>query len=387
MPVPELNRTPLELSSRQLAEGGTMFCHVAASLFKRSLNFGCGVMLLSVTAFAQQYTQTNLVSNTGIGGTKKDPNLVNGWGIARSSSTPWWVSDNGTGMASIYQGDGTIASLLVTVPGKPTGNVFNATQSFAVQGAPARFIFASEDGTISAWNSGTQAVVVATGQGAIYKGLAIAQFRGADYLFATDFHNGKVDVYDAKFNLVKKRSDGDGDWNWDDLSFIAAKLGLGGFAPFGIQNIGGTIFVTFAKQDANKEDDVPGPGNGLVIAFTPGGRLIRVLQHGPWLNAPWGVTLAPDDFGVFSHHLLIGQFGSGQIAAYNITSGRFAGLLHNDSDKVLSIDGLWGIGFGNGGNAGPANALFFAAGPNDENDGLFGMLTVTKDDPSEGNSL
>jgi uncharacterized protein (TIGR03118 family) len=229
--------------------------------------------------------------------------------------------------------------------------------------------------------------VVVPSQGAIYKGLAIAQFRGADYLFATDFHNGKVDVYDTKFNLVKKHFDGDGDWDWDDFPFIASKLGLRGFAPFGIQNIGGTIFVTFAKQDADKEDDVPGPGNGVVIAFTPGGKLIRVLQHGPWLNSPWGVTLAPDDFGVFSHHLLVGQFGSGQIAAYNISSGRFAGLLHNDSDKVLSIDGLWGIGFGNGGNAAPANALFFAAGPNDESEGLFGTLTVTKNDPSAGNSL
>jgi uncharacterized protein (TIGR03118 family) len=364
-----------------------MSCHVAANSFTRSLHLGCGVILLSFSAFAQQYTQTNLVSNTGGGGTMQDPHLVNGWGIARSSSTPWWVSDNGTGLASIYQGDGTIASLFVTVPGSPTGTVFNATQSFAVNGAPAKFIFASEDGTISAWNSGTQAVVVATGQGAIYKGLAIAQFRGADYLFASDFHNAKVDVYDTKFNLVQKRFEGDYDWDWDDFPLIASKLGFRGFAPFGMQNIGGTIFVTFAKQDADKEDDVPGPGNGFVMAFTPGGKLIRVFQHGPWLNSPWGVTLAPDDFGVFSHHLLVGQFGSGQIAAYNITSGRFAGLLHNDADKVLSIDGLWGIGFGNGGSAGPANALFFAAGPNHESEGLFGMLTVTNNDPSEGNSL
>jgi uncharacterized protein (TIGR03118 family) len=159
-----------------------------------------------------------------------------------------------------------------------------------------------------------------------------------------------------------------------------------GFAPFGIQNIGGTIFVTFAKQDDAKHDDSPGPGNGLLTAFTPGGKLIRIFEHGPWLNSPWGITLAPDDFGVFSHHLLVGQFGSGQIAAYNVTSGKFAGRLRNDSGKVLSIDGLWGIGFGNGDKAGPANTLFFAAGPNHESEGLFGTLTVTKDDPSDGNS-
>lgn len=353
---------------------------------RRWLTLGSGVVLLSVTAIAQQYTQTNLITNDGRGGTKADPNLINGWGLARSSSTPWWVADNGTGQASIYLGDGTIAPLVVTVPGSPTGTVFNPTDDFKVNGAPARFIFASEDGTISAWNSGTQASIVVPSQGAVYKGLAIAKFRGANYLYATDFHNGKVDVYDANFQLKRRVFDGDGDRDSDDFPFFARKLVHQGFGPFGIQNIGGTIFVTFAKQDDDKHDDVAGPGNGLLTAFTPGGTLIRIFEHGPWLNSPWGVTVAPDDFGAFSHYLLVGQFGSGQIAAYNITSGKFAGRLHNDSGKVLSIDGLWGIGFGNGANSGPANALFFAAGPNHESEGLFGMLTVTANDPSVGNS-
>lgn len=367
-----------------------MFRHVALSLSKRALAFGAGVMVLGFSAFAQRYTQTNLVSNSGSGGARPDVNLVNAWGIARSSSSPWWVANNGTGTSTLYRGDGSAVPLIVTVPGSPTGAVFNATDGdFPVQGAPAAFLFASEDGTISAWNRGlkTLAMVVATSQGAVYKGLAIARFRGADYLYATDFHNGRVDVYNASLKLVKNGFKGDGDWDWDDFPFIAHKLGLRGFAPFGIQNIGGTLFVTFAKQDAAKHDDAPGPGNGFVVAVTPGGRLIRVFERGPWLNSPWGVTLAPDDFGVFSHHLLVGQFGSGQIAAYNISSGQFAGLLHNDSDQVLTIDGLWGIGFGGGNaNSGDANNLFFAAGPNHEADGLFGKLTVTKNDPSVGNS-
>lgn len=364
-----------------------MFCIPTLSICRRELTIAAGVLLLSFTTLAQQYTQTNLISDTGDGGTKKDPNLVNGWGISRSSSTPWWVSDNGTGHATIYSGDGTIQSLVVTVPGSPTGTIFNATQDFKVQGAPALFLFASEDGTISAWNPGLAvqaAVVVPNTHGAVYKGLAIAQFKGANYLYASDFHNGKVDVYDAGFNLVNNGFHGGGAWDWDDS--IASRLELRGFAPFGIQNIGGTIFVTFAKQDADKHDDVAGPGNGFVIAFTPGGKLVRVFEHGPWLNSPWGMTLAPDDFGGFSHDLLVGQFGGGQIAAYNITSGKFVDLLLNDSGGVLTINGLWGIGFGNGGNAGPANALFFAAGPNGEADGLFGMLTVTRNDPSDGTS-
>ena len=363
--------------------------HVALSFCERALAFSAGMMLLSFTAFAQRYTQTNLVSDTGVGNTKKDPNLVNGWGISRSSASPWWVADNGKGLSTLYKGDGSILGLVVTVPGGPTGTVFNPTTDFNVHGAPALFLFASEDGTLWAWNGGlgTQAMMVGGGHGAIYKGLAIAQFRGANYLYAADFHNNKVDVYDANFNLVKRGLKGDGDCDWDDLPSMARKFGFRGFAPFGIQNIGGTIVVTFAKQDADKHDDVAGPGNGFVIAFTPGGKLIRFFERGPWLNSPWGVTLAPNDFGVFSHYLLVGQFGSGQIAAYNFSTGKFAGLLHNDSDQALTIDGLWGIGFGGGNdNSGPANALFFAAGPNGESNGLFGKLTVTMDDPSVGNS-
>jgi uncharacterized protein (TIGR03118 family) len=339
--------------------------------------------VLSIPAFPQHYTQTNLVSNNGVPGTKPDPNLINAWGISRSSGSPWWVSNNGTGTSTLYLGDGTAVPLVVTVSGAPTGTVWNGTQDFKIKGSPAAFLFAAEDGTISGWNSalGTQAMVVASKDTAIYKGLAMATVHGANYLYATDFHNGTIDVYDANFQPL-----GTYGINDTDMSRHCRDHRFRGFAPFNIQNIGGNLFVTFAKQDAEKKDDVPGPGNGFVAAFTPLGRLIRIYRHGPWLNAPWGLTLAPDDFGAFSHDLLVGQFGSGQIAAYNIVSGEFEGLLLDSSDHPIVIDGLWGIGFGNGANAGPSTTLFFAAGPDHESNGLFGTLTPAQGDPNFGNT-
>jgi len=357
-----------------------------ADPFKLGVRVALAAALLSATATAQHYTQTNLVSNSGAGGTKPDADLVNSWGISRGSATPWWVSDNGTGKSTLYLGDGTKAPLIVSVPGAPTGTVFNGTGDFEVLGSPAVFLFASEDGTISAWNgaAGTQARIVATTRGAVYKGLAMASIRGANYLYATDFHHGRIDVFDSSFQPVRRGFNGDRDCDWDDFPRINHELH--GYAPFNIQNIGGTLFVTFAKQDAQRHDDVPGRGNGFLVAFTARGKLVKFYQHGPWLNSPWGLTLAPDDFGVFSHQLLVGQFGSGQIAAYNISSGRFTGLLQDPSGKALAIDGLWGLGFGNGGKAGPYNSLFFAAGPNGESGGLFGVLTVAPGDLTQGNT-
>ena len=290
-------------------------------------------------------------------------------------------------------GDGSIVPLVVTVlgatvPGKPTGTIFNGTQDFKIKsnGLPATFLFAAEDGTISGWNGGlgTQTMVVASKDTAVYKGLATATVGGANYLYATDFHNGTVDVYDANFQLVGRHGS-----NETEMSRYCRNHRLRGFAPFNIQNIGRSLFVTFAKQDAEKEDDVPGPNGfiaGFIAAFTPLGRLIRIYRHGSWLNSPWGLTLAPDDFGVFSHDLLVGQFGSGQIAAYNIVSGELEGLLLDTANHPIVIDGLWGIGFGNDQKAGSFNELFFAAGPDHENNGLFGKLTPAAGDPNFGNA-
>jgi uncharacterized protein (TIGR03118 family) len=356
--------------------------------FARSLAIAISLTIGAVTAAAQHYNQVNLVSNQTGQATNKDLNLVNGWGIARSSTSPWWVSDNGTGKATVYNSTTGATLLTVTVPGAPTGMVFNGTSGFSILGgAPARFLFASEDGTISAWNGGAQAHVVVTTVGAVYKGIAMATVDGNPRLYATDFHNGHIDVFDANFQPVKTgqgNDKGKGDDQGDDNSFFSGKPR--GFAPFNIQNIGDTLFVAFAKQDAAKHDNVDGPGLGLVGAFTPTGKLIRWFQHVNALNAPWGLALAPSEFGTFSHQLLVGQFGSGEILAFNLESGEYTGKLLQPGGQPISIDGLWGIGFGNGGNAGPLTTLFFAAGPNGESNGLFGALTAVPPDLIQGNS-
>jgi len=352
----------------------------------RTLLTALPLTFLANPAAAQHYTQVNLVSNQSGQAAHVDTNLVNGWGIARSATSPWWVSDNSTGKSTIYNGNtGNPSSLVVTVPGAPTGTVFNGTSAFAVLGgAPARFIFASEDGTISAWNGGTQARVVVTTVGAVYKGIAIAIVNGSPRLYATDFHNGRVDVFDSTFQPVKTGK-GKGDDESDDNGFFSGKPR--GFAPFNIQNIGDTLYVAFAKQDAAKHDEVDGPGLGLIGAFTPTGKLIRWFDRVNDLNAPWGIAMAPSEFGAFSHYLLVGQFGSGEILAFNPASGEFAGKLLTPGGQPVTIDGLWGIGFGSGApNSGPLNTLFFAAGPDGESNGLFGSLTPVAADLVQGNS-
>lgn len=346
------------------------------------------LMFLAGSASAQHYTHANLVSNQP-GAAHTDTNLVNGWGIARSATSPWWVSDNGTGRSTIYNGNtGTPAALVVTVPGAPTGVVYNGTSSFVIPGiGPAHFIFASEDGTISAWNSGAHAQVVVTMAGAVYKGIAIATVNGNPQIYATDFHNGHIDVFDTNFQLVTT-GNGKGAGEGDDNRFFSGKPR--GFAPFNIQNIGDTLYVTFAKQDGAKHDEVDGPGLGLIGAFTPAGKLIQWFDHVNDLNAPWGLAMAPSEFGTFSHHLLVGQFGSGEILAFNPTSGAYAGKLLQPvaaGSGPITIDGIWGIGFGSGSaNSGPLNTLFFAAGPNGETNGLFGSLTPASTDLIQGNS-
>jgi uncharacterized protein (TIGR03118 family) len=348
------------------------------------------LMFLAGSASAQHYTQVNLVSNQP-GAAHTDTNLVNGWGIARSATTPWWVSDNGTGKSTIYNGTtGTPAALVVTVPGAPTGVVYNGTSNFVIPGSgPAHFIFASEDGTISAWNSGTAAQIVVTTAGAVYKGIAIATVDGSPRLYATDFHGGHIDVFDTNFQPVTKgNGNGNGNSQGDDNSFFSGKPR--GFVPFNIQNIGDTMYVTFAKQDAAKHDEVDGPGLGLIGTFTPAGKLIQWFDQVSDLNAPWGLAMAPSEFGAFSHYLLVGQFGSGEILAFNPASGVYAGKLLQPvaaGGGPISIDGIWGIGFGSGtANSGPLNTLFFAAGPNSESNGLFGSLTPVSTDLIQGNS-
>jgi uncharacterized protein (TIGR03118 family) len=334
-------------------------------------------LFLANGLWAQHYTQTDLVSNS------TDPDLVNPWGVARSSGSPWWVADQATGKSTLYNAAGVKQSLIVTIPGFPTGTVFNgAAKDFIIPGTSLQsvFLFVSVDGRISGWNPGlmpnTAAVVVADTSGASYTGATIAAADdGKRYFYAADFHNGRVHVFDTSFNHVRVC----------EQAFELEKLEHRGYAPFNIQNVGGLLFVTYAKQDAQKMFDVPGPGNGFVAAFKPDGRLVRWYEHGDWLSSPWGVALAPSDFGSFSHTLLIGMFGSGQIAAYDITTGRFRGLLLDTNGDPISISGLWGISFGSSANSGLFNTLYFAAGTNRGAGGLFGTLTPLASDLIQGN--
>ncbi|PYQ15949.1 MAG: TIGR03118 family protein [Acidobacteria bacterium] len=334
----------------------------------RSLAALVAVMALAVLAPAAEdnsYTAHNLVADTPGTADHTDPNLVNAWGLAASPTSPWWVADNGTDVSTIYRADGTAVPLIVQVPSRPTGLVF---WSFTMR---AVFVFATEVGTIRGWHptQGNQTVILAdrSGEGAIYKGLAISSTTGGDRFYAADFHNARVDVFDGSFTLVT------------NAGFVDPDLPAG-YAPFGIQNIGGRIFVTYAKQDEDAEDEIAGQGRGFVDAYDLAGNLLaRVAQHGQ-LNAPWGLAMAPANFGRFSGDLLVGNFGDGQINAYQeMPNGHFEhrGELRDADGKSLTIDGLWAIQFGHGTpNNGPTNTLFFAAGPDDETHGLFGAITA-----------
>jgi uncharacterized protein (TIGR03118 family) len=329
-------------------------------------------------ARSSPYTQTNLVGDVGGEAAQVDPHLVNAWGLVAGPSTPWWVVDNTTNLSTLYSGTGAALPLVVTVPGAPTGIVFNGGSGFVItngtDSGPATFIFATESGLISGWNQAvpppppaTQALtgIDRSGAGAIYKGLAIASTAAGDQLYATDFHNARIDVFDSSFNLVTAPG-----------GFVDKKLPRR-YAPFGIQNINGAIFVTYARQDKAKVNDVPGAGHGIVNMFdTDGNLMARVATKGA-LNAPWGLALAPSDFGTFSGDLLVGNFGNGMIHAYSQQpNGRWKarGPLKVSNRKALKINELWALSFGNGGPAGPTNTLYFTAGPGGGSHGLFGSI-------------
>jgi uncharacterized protein (TIGR03118 family) len=329
---------------------------------------------VSAAAPSNSYQAHNLVSDQAGVADHMDPNLVNAWGLAALPGSPWWVADNGMNVSTLYIADGTPQSLVVSVPNAPTGVVANTTSDFGLStggaSGPALFIFDTEEGAILGWNgtAGSQAVVTVPSAGeAVFKGLAIASTGSGNRLYATDFHNGRVDVYDGTFTQLNMPG-----------AFTDPKIPTG-YAPFGIQNIGGDIFVTYAKQDAAGHDDVPGQGHGFVDEFDTNGALLqRVASHGQ-LNSPWGLAQAPASFGRFGGDLLIGNFGDGQINAYQQQpAGNYehAGELTGTDHKSLTIDGLWSLQFGHGALAknGPTDTLFFTAGPDGENHGLFGTI-------------
>ena len=331
------------------------------------------------------FHQTNLVSDVPGLAAATDPNLVNPWGLSSSATSPIWVSDNGASVSTLYRGDGTFVALVVTIPapgsptgGTPTGTVFNSTASdFKVTNgtvtAKANFLFATEDGTILGWNStvgGTSATIAADRStatdsagdvGAVYKGITLGSVGSSNYLYAANFRFGTVDVFDKNFQLVTLAG-----------SFTDPSL-PSGYAPFGIQTLGGQIFVTYAKQDPTKHDDVAGPGNGFVDIFGTDGTFVRRFATQGTLDSPWGLALAPSTFGNFHGDVLVGNFGDGLINAFT-PAGVLRGQLKSETSAPIQIDGLWGLRFGNGGSGGDPNTLFFAAGIDGEAHGLFGTI-------------
>jgi uncharacterized protein (TIGR03118 family) len=335
------------------------------------------------------FTVTALVSDGVVPAAHTDANLKNPWGVAFNPKGFVWVADNGTNVATLYDGNGVPQSLVVTIPdGKngsasPTGIVFNGTQSFTVsengKSGVAAFIFAGEGGTITAWAPSvgpTNAFVMyddGTG-GAVYKGLALAAMNGNNFLYATDFHNNKIDVFNTNFTKVAMPG-----------AFTDPAIPVG-FAPFGIQAIGSNLFVTYAMQDPVKHDDVAGAGLGMVDVYDTAGNLKQHFATGGSLNAPWGIAQAPGNFGSMSGAILIGNFGNGTINAFNASSGQPMGPLTGPNGSPIVEPGVWGIAFGNDLSNQPSNTLFFAAGPNAEADGVYGRIDLNTTSSSGTNT-
>ena len=354
----------------------TVFSAVVSAAALTSL-VACGGSSGSINS--QSFTSSVLVSDGAVSAPHTDPNLKNGWGVAFNPKGFVWVADNGTSVATLYDGNGVPQSLVVSIPNgtsgtaNPTGIVFNGTTDFTVtQGGKSgvgAFIFSGEGGTITAWAPAvapTNAIVMFDGgsAGAVYKGLALASNGTANFLYATDFHNNRIDVFDTNFAKVAIPG------KFQDATLPA------GFAPFGIQAIGSKLFVTYAKQDAAAHDNVDGSGLGFVDVFDTSGNLLQHFASAGPLNAPWGVAQAPGNFGRFSGDILIGNFGDGTINAFDPASGQSLGTINLSNGTTFVQPGLWGIAFGNGLDNQPTNTLFFAAGPNDEANGVYGRIDV-----------
>jgi uncharacterized protein (TIGR03118 family) len=353
---------------------------IASSPVARSFRRVCLLALalaLAAPALADpgRYAVTKLVSDLAGAAEHTDANLVNGWGIAMRATSPIWVSNNGTGTSTVYNGLGAQISppSPVVVPsasggdhGVPTGVTANpSTNDFLIAGAgtAAIFLWSTEDGAIAAWNAGPVATIKFTAtDGASYKGLALAGDGEHFRLYAADFHNGKIDVLDNTFTPTSVPG-----------GFVDPSIPTG-FHPFNIMNLQGNLYVAYALKEADEDDEVAGQGLGFVDVFDADGFLLTRAAARGKLNAPWGMAIAPAGFGKFSNHLLVGNFGDGTINAYDPKNFTFAGQLAAADGHVLKIDGLWGIAFGNGFQHQPTDALFFAAGPDDESHGMYGRI-------------
>ena len=320
-----------------------------------------GLALTQARASPGGYAVRRLVADEPSHAAHRDGGLVNAWGIAASATGPWWTSNEAESTSTLYSGDGRKQLLTVKVEGGPTGVVFYGGERFPVKARgvsdPARFIYACEDGMLRAWtptvptgwSTEAEVVVDEAAEAAVFRGVALAGGR----VYATDFHNGQVDVYDGAWHRIRRSG-----------AFVDPRIPAW-YAPFGIQAIGGRLFVTFVYRAPVNGNDAP--TGGYVDEFDLDGRLLARVAHMGVLNAPWGLALAPRGFGRFGGDLLVGNFGDGRINAYRLTGGgwRHAGVLTDGHGKPIVLNGLWGIAFGNGGLAGPRNTLFFASGPHD----------------------
>jgi uncharacterized protein (TIGR03118 family) len=321
------------------------------------------MLLVSGAAFAQSYSLTNLVSDLSGKASHKDSLLKNPWGLAYAPGQAFWISDEASGWSTLYDGSGNKQSLQVTVPpssgtgaGKPTGIVYNGSREFQIDSWTSAFLFATLDGTISGWShfDPSTALIGVRQAGAVFTGLAITSHSSGNRLFAADLANNRVDVYDGSFNLV--------------TSFTDTTIPVG-FAPFGIQDIGGKVYVTYASTS--------GGAGGYIDIFDEKGSLLKRFAHGSPLNKPWGLVVAPKNFGSLSGTLLVANnTPAGTINAFNLTTGKLVGTIKNTSGKAITIPGLWGIEFGGGSTLnGKTNQLFFTAGPKDT-DGYFGVINT-----------
>jgi len=339
----------------------------------------------SVYGQVNSYKQTNLVSDTPGLARVTDPNLINPWGISFSPGDPFWISDNNSGLSTIYDAQGNLQQPIVRIPAPhgvaaisaPTGTVFNSTPGFQVNAggvtAPSLFLFDTEDGTISGWNgNGTNAVLAVDhsmgGAGAVYKGLAIITNGNNTFLLAANFRAPGLEVYDSNFNLTQLAG------NFADPNLPA------GFAPFGVHVIGTHVIVTYAMTDAARHDPMNAPGNGIVNLFDFNGNFVRRVVTGGHLNSPWGAVLGPAGFGAFSGALLIGNFGDGTVSAYDMATGNFLGQLQDGNGATIANGSLWDMVFGLGGTGDP-NTLYFTAGLANEQHGLFATITPNAAQP------
>ena len=353
-----------------------------SGLMSAALGAGLLIGMGAQPACAAGYLITNLVSDGSVPAVTTDPDLINPWGISAGPTSPFWISDNNAGVTTLYNGDGTKVPLTVTIapplggspPATPTGQVFNPSSTdFQVTNGStsgrAVFMFATEDGTISGWAPNvdfTHSILAVdnstTGLGAVYKGLALGNDGGSAFLYAADFRNGLIDQYNSSFGLVRAFTD----------PTVAA-----GYAPFNTQVLDGHLFVTYALQNGAKHDDVAGAGNGYVDEFNLDGSFNRrIVSLGGQVNSPWGLDIAPANFGAFSGDLLVGNFGDGTISAFDLTSGTFEGKLADLNGNTIVLGDLWGLINGNGGVGTDPNKVYFTAGVMNEAHGLFGSITA-----------